>query len=129
MTILLVLLWITDRYCAHLEGRLWEKYRRNDLACYTPLLVPLPNSRDPSKSALEDPLREAGLLSLTDALEGECRRWLIILDGYDEVQGSSNFVIGNGLAQVKGVKVSHCCDGRYDSQTCFPPSRIAAACV
>ena len=84
---------------------MWSLYRRG-ASSYTPLLVPLPACKEPSKSAVEEPLRECGLLSLTAALEGGGRRWLIILDGYDEVQGNANFIVGNKLGDVAGVKVS-----------------------
>ena len=57
---------------------------------------------------MEEPLRECGISSLLAALEGGDRRWLIILDGYDEVQGNTNFIVGNKLSDVAGVKVSHC---------------------
>ena len=95
-----------DRYCALLEQQLWRTYRRG-ASSYTPLLIPLPGSKEPSKSAVEEPLRECGLSSLLAALEGGGRRWLIILDGYDEVQGNTNFIVGNKLSDMVGVKVSH----------------------
>ena len=83
---------------------MWQSYRRG-ASSYTPLLVSLPASKEASKSAVEEPLRECGLSSLTEALEGGSRRWLIILDGFDEVQGNTNFIVGNKLNKIKGVKV------------------------
>ena len=100
----------TGRYCALLEQQLWRAYRRG-ASSYTPLLIPLPACKEPSKSAVEEPLRECGISSLAAALEGGGRRWLIILDGYDEVQGNTNFIVGNKLSDVAGVKVSRCHGG------------------
>ena len=93
-------------FCVLLEQRLWAAYRRG-ATTYTPLLVALPTAKDPVKSAVEEPLRECGLSSLADGVEGGSRRWLIILDGFDEVQGNTNFVLSNKLNGVKGVKVGH----------------------
>ena len=90
-----------------MEQQLWRAYRRG-ASSYTPLLIPLPACKEPSKSAVEEPLRECGISSLAAALEGGGRRWLIILDGYDEVQGNTNFIVGNKLSDVTGVKVSRC---------------------
>ena len=97
----------TSLYCLLLEQRLWQAYRRGTSSHtpYTPLLVSLPAAKEASKSAVEEPLRECGLSTLTDAWEAGRRRWLIILDGFDEVQGNTNFIIGNKLNGVKGVKV------------------------
>ncbi len=83
-------------YCTTLEQRLWQQYRRGDSNCYTPLFVSLPSVMDPEKGAVEEVLREIDL-TVSLASEGGARRWLVILDGYDEVQGSANFVIGNKL--------------------------------
>ena len=52
--------------------------------------------KDPAKGAVEEALATVDLKSLTES-EDEPRRWLVILDGFDEVQGASNFVIGNKL--------------------------------
>ena len=93
------------RYCVLLEQQLWRLYRRGS-SSYTPLLVSLPACKEASKSAVEEALRDCGLSSLEDALEGGSRRWLIILDGFDEVQGNTNFIIGNKLNRLRGVKVT-----------------------
>ncbi len=99
-------------YCVLLEKGLWESYRR-DGSTFTPLLVSLPAAKDPEKAAVEEALRECGL-SMTEAAEGGKRRWLVILDGYDEVQGSSNFVTGNKLLTLMpGVKVIVTCRTEY----------------
>ena len=94
------------RYCTLLERELWQEYRRGSTPpTYTPLLISLPAAREPSKSAVDEALNSCGLSSLVEALEGGSRRWLIILDGYDEVNGNTNFIQGNKLGNVKGVKV------------------------
>ena len=88
---------------------MWQSYRRGT-ASYTPLLVSLPGCKEPTKSAVQEQLLECGLSSIKDALarEGAPRQWLIILDGYDEVQGNTNFVVGNQLGGLAGVKVRTC---------------------
>ena len=84
---------------------MWQSYRRGSASSYTPLFVSLPASKDAGKSCVEELLRECGLSTFTEAVEGGRRRWLIILDGFDEVQGNTNFILGNKLGGVAGVKV------------------------
>ena len=91
---------ITGRYCKLLERKLWAEYRRGSEAAFTPLLVTLPGCKDPAKSAVDEHLRESA------ATGAGRRRWLIILDGYDEVQGTVNFVVGNKLHECPRVKVN-----------------------
>ena len=101
---------ITGRYCKLLERKLWAEYRRGSEAAFTPLLVTLPGCKDPAKSAVDEHLREVRLESLSKlqsaATGAGRRRWLIILDGYDEVQGTVNFVVGNKLHECPRVKVN-----------------------
>jgi hypothetical protein len=92
------------------EKCVWERYRRVGSA-YTPLFISLSAAKEPGKGAVEEALAEVGLKSLSDK-EDTLRRWLVILDGYDEVQGATNFVIGNklGRPEVAGrVKVCGGC--------------------
>lgn len=100
-------------YCALLEQQVWTRYRLGDPSSVTPLLVSLPAVKDAEKGAVEEALRECGV-SMADASEGGSRRWLVILDGYDEVQGSANFVTGNKLLTLlPGVKVIVTCRTEY----------------
>jgi hypothetical protein len=86
----------------------WERYRRVG-AAFTPLFISLSAVKDPARGAVDEALAEVGLRSLTDK-ETQRRRWLLILDGYDEVRGATNFVIGNKLDRPGlDVKVSSKC--------------------
>ena len=76
---------------------MWEQYRRTGTT-YTPVFVSLAAVKDPARGAVEEALADVGLRSLMDK-DSVKRRWLVILDGFDEVQGATNFVIGNKLAR------------------------------
>ncbi len=94
-------------------------YRRGG-ASHTPLFVSLPAVKDPGKGAVEETLAGVGLSSLAKEewtsvaaghggplIDGSGRHWVVILDGYDEVLGATNFVVGNKLDRAGArVKVS-----------------------
>ena len=96
------------RYCVRLEQQLWAKYHRGD-SSFVPLLISLPAAKDAAKSAVAERLHEVGLTSI----DLFAKRWIFILDGYDEVQGSSNFIVGNGLDRAHKVKVIVSCRTEY----------------
>jgi hypothetical protein len=97
------------RYCVRLEQQLWTQYRRD--ASVVPLLISLPAAKDAAKAAVAERLVEVGLTPL--ALSDPEKQWVIILDGYDEVQGGSNFVVGNRLDVESRVKVIVSCRTEY----------------
>ena len=88
---------------------MWQTYRRGSSSSYTPLLVSLGACKERSSTVAVEPLRECGLIvsSLAEVIEDGSRRWLVILDGYDEVhwRGDINVVVSNQLNNIKGVKV------------------------
>ena len=101
-------LLLSPRCCKLLERQLWTQYRRGSDASFTPLLVALSACKDPAKSAVEEQLREVGLDSLSQLQSrsaNSTRRWLVVMDGYDEVQGAVNFIVGNKLHECSRVKV------------------------
>ena len=52
----------TGRYCALLEHRMWQTYRRGSSSSYTPLLVSLGACKERSSTVAVEPLRECGLI-------------------------------------------------------------------
>ena len=86
--------------CKLLERDLWAAYRRGDADCYTPLFVSLPSTKDPDRGAVEEVLSLCDLSLRRLADETPRRRWLVIFDGYDEVVGSTNFVVNNRLPSL-----------------------------
>ena len=86
--------------CKLLERDLWAAYRRGDSECYTPLFVSLPGTKDPDRSAVEEVLSLCDLSLKQLAEEKMRRRWLVIIDGYDEVAGSTTVVVNNRLPSL-----------------------------
>ena len=97
-------------YCALLEQQLWSEYRRGGLA---PLLVSLPSASEPDASAVADALAERCGATLRECAS-DGRPWLVVLDGYDEVRGCTNFIVGNQLASLlPNAKVIITCRTEY----------------
>ena len=86
--------------CKLLERDLWAAYRRGDVQCYTPLFVSLPSTKDPERGAVDEVLSLCNLSLKQLTEESPRRRWLVIIDGYDEVAGSTNFVVNNRLPSL-----------------------------
>ncbi|WP_284271017.1 NACHT and WD40 repeat domain-containing protein, partial [Mycoavidus cysteinexigens] len=84
----------------HLARRLWTDYQHTDHAQAQPipLFIPLATLDNPGKNLIEQYLREQGLSEAQiEALRCE-RRFIFILDGYDEIAHRSQaFYAGNKL--------------------------------
>ena len=86
-------------FLQYIEHLLWKNidFSRKESDDYIPLLIGLPSIRNLKSGIVEEALNQKGLSSEQIKILQGSRKFLFMLDGYDEVQGSENFYLTNQL--------------------------------
>ena len=84
-----------------LVRQLWSKYRRHDPTAFVPVVCHLGEVPNPATHAVAHAFQSLAKLDLSSTLSSSSSpTWVIVLQGFDEVRGTTNFVTGNRIATL-----------------------------